>query len=50
MDSEAIGVGSDSRCLDKGSEGHFYLISGSNILSERLLAFGLVQTGAGFGR
>ena len=50
MDSEAIGVGSDSCFMDKGSEGHFRLLSGINILSERSLAFGLVRTGAGFGR
>ena len=48
MDSEAISVGSDNRCPYKGSEGHFCLLSGSNTLSERLLALGLVSTGAEF--
>ena len=48
MDSEAISVGSDNHCLDKGSEVHFCLLSGSNVLSERLLALGLVSTGAEF--
>ena len=50
MYNEANGVGFDSRCLDRGSEGHFCLLSVINILSERSLAFGLLRTGNGFGR